>query len=265
MIFDYDVICVGGGLADSALAKVLAESGLKVLVLERGTAFRDRVRGEQMHPWGVAEAKRLGLDKQLMPTCANEVRYWSGQIVGYSEPIRRDLFATTTHRAGSLNFFHPDMQAVVIGLAEEAGATILRGVQVVELLSGSYPGVRIQPDQGCMKLNLGGSVGPAVNALLASRSTGTRANAFHSERPWESNTRSGTGVLTRTAGAARVPFSVLDSHQASQITYRRQGCAPGLQFRHAPTVRQGPRGTVSVNQCHRDTDKPARDTGGSSD
>jgi 2-polyprenyl-6-methoxyphenol hydroxylase-like FAD-dependent oxidoreductase len=147
MVVDYDVIAVGGGLAGSALAKVLAEAGLRVLVLEREVNFRDRVRGEQMHPWGIAEAKRLGLYEPLMATCANEVRYWSGQIVGYSEPFRRDLFETTAHRAGSLNFYHPKMQAVVIALAEKAGATVLRGVQVVELLSGSSPGVRIQPAQ----------------------------------------------------------------------------------------------------------------------
>jgi len=32
-----------------------------VLVLERETQFKDRVRGEQMHPWGVAELKALGI------------------------------------------------------------------------------------------------------------------------------------------------------------------------------------------------------------
>ena len=55
----YDVITVGGGLAGAALAKRLAENGMRVLVLEREVAFRDRVRGEQMHCWGVAEARTL--------------------------------------------------------------------------------------------------------------------------------------------------------------------------------------------------------------
>jgi flavin-dependent dehydrogenase len=43
---DYDVVTVGGGLGGAALAKVLAEAGRRVLVLERTSEFKDRVRGE---------------------------------------------------------------------------------------------------------------------------------------------------------------------------------------------------------------------------
>ena len=57
----FDVITVGGGLAGSTLATELARAGHKVLVLERETQFKDRVRGENMLPWGVAAARRLGL------------------------------------------------------------------------------------------------------------------------------------------------------------------------------------------------------------
>lgn len=42
----YDVIIVGGGIAGSALGKFLAAENVKVLILEKETAFRDRVRGE---------------------------------------------------------------------------------------------------------------------------------------------------------------------------------------------------------------------------
>jgi flavin-dependent dehydrogenase len=60
---DYDLITVGGGLAGAALAKALAERGARVLVLERETRFRDRVRGEAMHPWGgLASVVRTGRD-----------------------------------------------------------------------------------------------------------------------------------------------------------------------------------------------------------
>ena len=47
----YEVIVIGGGIAGSALAKVLAAQGIEVLILERERLFKDRVRGEGMHPW----------------------------------------------------------------------------------------------------------------------------------------------------------------------------------------------------------------------
>jgi len=142
----YDVITIGGGLAGAALAKRLAENGMRVLVLEREVAFRDRVRGEQMHCWGVAEARTLGLYELLQQTCGHEVRYWSDQLVGFSEFGRRDLVKTSPHHVGSLNFYHPDMQSVVIGAAAAAGATVRRGARVVELVSDGLPGVRVHED-----------------------------------------------------------------------------------------------------------------------
>ena len=57
----YDIITVGGGLGGASLAKAMAEHGAKVLVLERETQFKDRVRGEILVSWGVAEAKALGI------------------------------------------------------------------------------------------------------------------------------------------------------------------------------------------------------------
>jgi len=62
----YDAIIVGGGLAGSALADQLARSNYTVLVLERETQFKDRVRGENMLPWGVAAARRLGIYDNLV-------------------------------------------------------------------------------------------------------------------------------------------------------------------------------------------------------
>jgi choline dehydrogenase-like flavoprotein len=72
----YDIIIVGGGLGGATLAKNLAEHGLAALVLERETVFRNRVRGEQMHPWGVAEARTLGVYDDLLRNCGQQTRWW---------------------------------------------------------------------------------------------------------------------------------------------------------------------------------------------
>ena len=62
----FDAVIVGGGIAGNALATVLARAGKSVLVLERSSVYRDRVRGEYVQPWGVAEAIRLGLHEVLV-------------------------------------------------------------------------------------------------------------------------------------------------------------------------------------------------------
>jgi len=49
---NYDIITIGGGLGGAALAKVMAEHGASVLVLESETSFKDRIRGETMVSWG---------------------------------------------------------------------------------------------------------------------------------------------------------------------------------------------------------------------
>ena len=61
ILMSFDAITVGGGLAGSTLSAELVRAGHKVLVLEREAQFKDRVRGENMVPWGVAAARRLGL------------------------------------------------------------------------------------------------------------------------------------------------------------------------------------------------------------
>jgi 2-polyprenyl-6-methoxyphenol hydroxylase-like FAD-dependent oxidoreductase len=68
----YDAIIVGGGLAGASLAKSLGEADKSVLVLERELTFKDRVRGEFMCPWGVGEARKLGIYQPLTETCARE-------------------------------------------------------------------------------------------------------------------------------------------------------------------------------------------------
>lgn len=136
---DYDVITVGGGLGGAALAKVLAENGKRVLVVERETEFKDRVRGEYLCPWGVAEAQKLGLFEMLMAVCAHEQPFFN--IVGMGPP--RDLRTTTVPQLPALTLFHPEMQEVVLKAAREAGAEVSRGASVRGLSLGRNAEVSI--------------------------------------------------------------------------------------------------------------------------
>ena len=58
---DYDIAIIGGGIGGTALAAATAEGGLRTVVLERSHTYSDRVRGEWLAPWGVGEARALGL------------------------------------------------------------------------------------------------------------------------------------------------------------------------------------------------------------
>jgi len=136
---DYDVITVGGGLGGSALAKVLAEKGLQVLVTEREVEFKDRIRGETMAPWGVAEAQKLGLYDRLKETCAHE----QPNLHALGTPPR-DLRTTTPQGLPGLNFYHPTMQETVLDMARQVGAEVRRGVSVRQVKPGHPPMVTIE-------------------------------------------------------------------------------------------------------------------------
>jgi len=134
-----DVVVVGGGIAGASIATVLARGGIRVLLLERQRAYRDRIRGEYMQPWGVLEARALGLEDVIRSTRAVDARY----SVAYDELVdpsaaeagKRDNANIFPGVAGGLCASHPK---ACQALADEAGRS---GVEVV---SGAAE-VRVQP------------------------------------------------------------------------------------------------------------------------
>jgi 2-polyprenyl-6-methoxyphenol hydroxylase-like FAD-dependent oxidoreductase len=136
----YDLITVGGGLAGSVLAKTMAEAGARVLVLERETQFKDRVRGEGMMPWGVVEARALGIDAGLRVTGGHDLFTWNVHV-GPTPGPSRDLVTTTAAGTPALSFYHPDMQEVLLDAAARAGAEVRRGVTVSGVAPGTPPTV----------------------------------------------------------------------------------------------------------------------------
>ena len=139
---------MGGGIAGAALARALAEVGVKVLTLEREAAFRDRVRGEQMHCWGVAEARALGIYDLLRDGPGHEVRLWSARVAGLPQAPVRDLVETTPHRLPVLNFYHPAAQTVLLHAAEAAGAEVRRDTVALGITPGARPTVRARLPDG---------------------------------------------------------------------------------------------------------------------
>jgi 2-polyprenyl-6-methoxyphenol hydroxylase-like FAD-dependent oxidoreductase len=134
---DYDLAIVGGGLAGSSLGMTLAKRGARVLIVEREPQFRDRVRGEGMLPWGVAEARELGVYQPLIDSCALETRWWT------APDDNRDLVETTPSGLGCLNFYHPEMQQRLLDLAVAAGVELWRPAEVTRVTPGDPPAVSV--------------------------------------------------------------------------------------------------------------------------
>ncbi len=141
----YDIITVGGGLGGATLAKAMAERGARVLVVERETQFKDRIRGEFMAPWGVAEAQRLGIDGLLRATGGQDLPYVDVYVSGM-QTEHRDLRTTTLQGQPVLSVYHPAMQEVVLKAALDAGAEVRRGAVVRDVKRDGSPTIVVEQD-----------------------------------------------------------------------------------------------------------------------
>ncbi len=141
-----DVIVVGGGIAGSAVASVLAGAGVDVLLLDTATEYRDRVRGEYLQPWGVAEMLRLKLETVLLEAGGG----WCRRMIGYSDGVDPavaeaeavPLGAMVPGAPGGFCVGHPQASEALNTTASDRGATVRRGVTAVEVTGGREPRVR---------------------------------------------------------------------------------------------------------------------------
>ncbi|MGQ0465352.1 MAG: FAD-dependent oxidoreductase [Sporichthyaceae bacterium] len=130
-----EVVVVGGGIAGSALATLLARGGLDVLVLERQAVYEDRVRGEFCAPWGVAEAQRLGLAAAMFADSTRAMvvprfAYYDEDLsIEQAEAAAIDTSALLPGVTGTVNLGHPETCAALLQSASRAGARIVRGVR----------------------------------------------------------------------------------------------------------------------------------------
>ena len=141
----YDLVIVGGGIAGSALATVMARAGRKVLVLEAQDAYQDRVRGEWIAPWGVIETRRVGLYDTLMAAGGHHLK----RHITYDESIAPaeaeaavqplDIFLPGV--PGPLCIRHPVHCETLFTQAGRAGAETLRPVIVSKIVTGDAPEV----------------------------------------------------------------------------------------------------------------------------
>ena len=184
----YDLIIIGGGVGGSALAAGMASAGARTLVVEAERSFRDRVRGEAVMPWGVAEVRLMGLEAALEKAGANPLTYWDS-YQGADRSGHRDLTRTTPVHEPVMACYHPALQTALLEYAEECGAEVWRGARVTGLTpadDSSNPTVSVELDGTSQQL-------PARLAVGADgRGSPTRAwAAFPTRQDPERNLVSG--------------------------------------------------------------------------
>ncbi len=143
----YDVVIVGGGIGGGALAATLARAGKSVLVLEKSNEYQDKVRGEWLAPWGVIEAKRVGLYDCLVAAGGHHVKRHISAGDEFESPEEAlaealDMSALLPGVPGPLCVRHTIACQSLVDEAAAAGATVLRGVQAVTVEPGPAPAVR---------------------------------------------------------------------------------------------------------------------------
>ena len=128
------------------MAVAVANAGFGVLVLERQTSYRDKVRGEYLRPWRVIEAQHLGLEATLLAAGGS----WITEAVGYDELVPRSSAPVLRVQdirpdaPGAMDLGHPHTCAALAEAASAAGVEFLRGVGDVWVTTGTSPTVRYE-------------------------------------------------------------------------------------------------------------------------
>jgi len=120
-----DAAIIGGGIAGSSLAIVLRREGMDIALIEREPTFRDRIRGEAIHPWGVREVHALELQSVLDEAGAISLPFWtryrdSEAAIPYA--WREDF----PESPGGLSVNHVTLQNTLLQTARDAGVQVYR-------------------------------------------------------------------------------------------------------------------------------------------
>jgi 2-polyprenyl-6-methoxyphenol hydroxylase-like FAD-dependent oxidoreductase len=171
-----DVAIVGGGVAGSSLAAALAGAGLGVAVVERVARFRDRIRGEALHPWGAAEADRLGLVPVLRAAGGQPLPVWQRyRERAAEEPYRWAEDVPAGHVEWGVS--HPALQEALLAHAAGRGARVLRPARVAGFRRGSRPELSVDGDPAVESVRARLVVGADGRASAARRWLGAASHA----------------------------------------------------------------------------------------
>ena len=147
---NYDIIVIGAGPAGSSASALLAERGLRVLVLEREKFPRYHI-GESLLPFTCFPLKRLGLLEKMRESAF--VKKYSVQFVSSSGKASQPFYFSTRYEpdvAQTWQVLRSEFDQILLENARSKGATILEETTVLELIQqeGRTLGVKAQRKSG---------------------------------------------------------------------------------------------------------------------
>jgi flavin-dependent dehydrogenase len=186
----HDVVVVGGRVAGAATAMLLARSGLRVAVLERGRYGSDTVSTHALMRAGVLQLSRWDLLDEVVESGTPPVRRTVFHYLGLP-PVQVSL-----RRSGGVDALYAPrrrvLDRILVDAAAAAGADVLHGTTVTGLLrdeQGRVHGIRgTRPGGGPLELRAPLTVGADGIRSVVARDAGA---------PVVRQGRSSTAVLYR--------------------------------------------------------------------
>ncbi|MEE6294426.1 geranylgeranyl reductase family protein [Georgenia wangjunii] len=146
---DADVIVVGAGPGGAAAAHYLAQTGLEVLLLEKGTFPRDKVCGDGLTPRAVAELIRMGVSTD---PADGWIRNYGLRTYGGGHRIEVPWPELAEMPSYGLARSRMDLDETLARHAQRSGATLREGMSVTGPVrherSGRILGVTARPVDG---------------------------------------------------------------------------------------------------------------------
>ena len=147
MIEEADVVIVGARCAGSPLAIQLAQTGLRVLLVDRDTFPSDTPSTHFFQVEGLQRFRALGVLDQLKATGAPLIEATDTRIEDVV--IRAPWPVRPGDAGGAMCVRRPLLDAILVERAADAGAWVATGTRVIGLLgNGRVSGVRVRDASG---------------------------------------------------------------------------------------------------------------------
>src|SRR5579862_2445365 len=146
----FDTIIIGAGPAGSSASALLAEHGLRVVVLEREKFPRYHI-GESLLPFTSFPLKRLGLFEKMRQSAF--VKKYSVQFVSPSGKASQPFYFSTRYEsdvAQTWQVLRSEFDQLLMENSRAKGATILEEMKVTEFIKDGtkFAGVKAEDKSG---------------------------------------------------------------------------------------------------------------------